>query len=254
MKILVLLYFIASCSQFKSAGDPRKSVNSLSYIDASGKWLMNREYKTVKNKIVSRSVIGPAPAPLNKPLEKSITVSQIGTIKGKKGRRTTVRPFASDYSVWLDGKEYRTWLKLSPSDKSMIVELNSPEKRWQGQSKIAFPRGDQFCFFSQLPECLHFNQLLYQAREVPQRPLPFQLVWDGYPYTQELYTGAGANLFSAAMISFKEEKKGVLHFELEVDGQTLLFQFSKSHDLVRMFWIAQGVSILPPGEEVQDVE
>jgi len=48
--------------------------------------------------------------------------------------------------------------------------------------------------------------------------------------------------------------KRILRFVVEVDGQSILYHFSKSFDLVRMFWIAQGISVIPPGEDSTDIE
>lgn len=254
MKLLICLAFLSSCSGLVPEGNPKEEKRSFGYHDISGKWSLSREHKLLKKKLVSRIVIAPNLSTTSKPLEKSVSVSQVGTIKGKRGRIPTVRPFASEYSVWLEGKEYKSLMKLDAANKSMIVDLDSPEAKWKGRSSLRFPKGDQFCFFTQLAECVHYNQLLYRAQASPEKPIPFIVVWDGYPYIQELYLGVGSRLFSSASLRFATEKQGVLHFEVEVDGQTLLYQFSKSHELVRMFWIAQGISILPPGEEVQDVE
>jgi hypothetical protein len=254
VKLLILFLSLCSCAGLVPQASPKQEKRIFGYHDVSGKWALSREHKIIKKKLVSRVVIAQNLGTTGKHLEKSVVVSQVGTIQGKRGRIPTVRPFAVEYSVWLEGKEYKSQMKLDPAKKSMTVDLDSPEARWKGRSSIRFPKGDQFCFFSQLAECLHFNQLLYRAQAQAEKPIPFLIVWDSFPYVKELYSGVGGTLFASAAISFAKESQGVLHFEVEVDGQTLLYQFSKSHELVRMFWISQGISILPPGEEVQEVE
>lgn len=252
--VFVLLTILFSgCSSINHGSPPKQGKRTFGYIDVSGKWSYVREHKIINKKLVTRTTVNQSHGSVAKPLEKSVVVSQIGTVKGgRSGRSTTVRPFASDYSIWLEGKEYSTKLRLDPKNKSMVVNLASPEAKWQGESRIAFPKAQQFCFFSQLPECLFHNHMLTRAKERPGKPLPFYVVWDGYPYTQEQLGGVGSTLFSSATLTFDEMKKGLSQYQMEVDGQTLLYQFSKSNDLVRMFWIAQGISIVPPGEEAQD--
>ncbi len=59
----------------------------------------------------------------------------------------------------------------------------------------------------------------------------------------------GKNLFSSSSVKFDREEKNIFIFEVDIEGQLLLYYFSKSYDLVKIVWIAQGIMILPPGEE-----
>lgn len=253
MKLLLSLFFLASCSALTS-GKPRQGKSSYAYIDESGTAKLVRESREVKKQLATKHVLLDTKGSGEKFLEKSILVSQIGSIKSKKGRLLTVRPKASEFTVWLEGKEYTSRMSLNPKTKSMSITLKSPEPKWQGTSEVRFPSGKYFCFFNQLPECLYHNYLLTRARESEPSEINFYIVWDAYPYIQEIYTRVGRSLFAPASIKFDGEIKGLFRYIVEVEGQTIFYQFSKSFDLVKVAWVNQGLTIAPPGEEIAEDE
>jgi hypothetical protein len=248
---LPLLILLSACSMLGTKGTPKEGKRTFNYNDVSGKYIFTRESKLVKNRLITRAQISNSSGKL---LEKSIMVSQIGTIKDERGRTLSIRPFGSEFTVWLEGKKYQSRMKIDPKSKSMLVELNSPEEKWQGRTSTPFPKGKQFCFFSQIPDCLYHNNHLFRAQQLKGEGLSFYVVWDSFPYVQEQLSNVGTRLFSSAVVKYEGSSKNVLRYQVEVGGQTMLYQFSKSYDLVRMFWVAQGISIMPPGEEVSDVE
>lgn len=244
--LITLLLLATSCSSFESNGH-RKLKADFSYTDISGTYVMEREQKLVKNKLVTRNVLkasGTSP----KTVEKSITVSQLGTIKTKQGRALTVRPLASEFVVWLEGKRYSSRMQLNPKNKAMTVQLTSPEEQWQGQREIPFPGGKYFCFYSQLADCLFHNQFLERVKKSKSR-LAFFIVWDSWPYTKDLLTGINQQLFAPAFLRYEGEEGKNLRYIVDVDGQIILYHFSKSFDLVKIAWIAQGITVVPPGQE-----
>jgi hypothetical protein len=255
VKIVFLIFiFFTSCSSILSSGSPKEIKQRYAFIDGSGKYIISREHKLLKNKLISRSQISSNQGSAIKPLEKSIMVSQLGSIKEKTNRIQVMRPFASEFTVWLEGKRYNSKMRLDVRNKAMVVELTSPEEKWKGKSSIPFPKGKQFCFFSQIPDCLYHNQFLTKALARKGENLSFYVVWDGYPYIQEQYTGVGSKLFSPAVVRFDGEHKKAHRYLVEVEGQSIIYNFSKNFDFVRMFWIAQGISIVPPNEETVEGE
>lgn len=244
--LITLLFLATSCSSFQSSGE-RKPRADFSYTDISGNFVQQREQKLVKNKLVTRNVLK-ASGTSQKTVEKSITVSQLGTIKTKNGRSLTVRPLASEFVVWLEGKRYSSRMQLNPKNKSMLVQLTSPEKDWQGKREIPFPAGKYFCFYSQIPDCLFHNQFLEKAKKSKTR-MAFYLVWDSWPYTKDLLTGINQQLFAPAFLRYEGEEGQNLRYIVDVDGQIILYHFSKSFDLVKIAWIAQGITVVPPGQE-----
>lgn len=249
MKLLLTLLFISGCATHIFSGEPRQGKTVYSYSDAGGRLNFSRESKVIKKTLVTRNQFL---SPQNKLLEKSVMVSQIGSIKSKSSRILTVRPEASEFQIWLEGKKYSSQMKINEQAKSMSVTLSSPETKWNGSSEHKFPKGKYFCFFNQLPECLYRNYLLEKAYKYPNQKFDFFVIWDGYPYIQDLYSGVGTNLFSSANLVYEGPEKKSFRYIIEIDGQTIVYVFSKSFDLEKIAWIAQGIIVVPPGQEVQD--
>ncbi len=243
-----------SCSSRLFKEKPREGRSAYAYIDESGAFGLIREAKTVNKKIVSRIQILDRKGSGNRLLEKSVMESQMGSIRNNRTRLLTVRPLASEYTVWLEGKKYVSRMKLNAAKKSMTVTLESPESRWGGASDIPFPKGKYFCFYNQIPECLYHNYLLSNAQENENQEFNFYVVWDSYPYVQEMYTNVGANIFAPATLKFDGEINGVFRYIVEIEGQSLFYQFSKSFDLIKMAWVTQGITVAPPGQEIVEDE
>ncbi len=251
MKLLALLFLLSSCSSQLLTGEPIQGKTSYSYADVSGSYRLNRESRQIKQKLVTRNQLLDTKGGSSKVLEKTIMVSQIGSIKAKKTRILTVRPVASEFTVWLEGKKYHSRMQLNEKNKSMRLTLDSPETKWQGTSEIKFPKGKYFCFFSQIPECLYHNYHLPHAHENKNKRYDFYVVWDGYPYIQEQLTRVGQSLSAPATLKFDGEINGQFRYIVEVEGQMILYHFTRSYDLVKIAWIAQGITIVPPGEEIE---
>lgn len=251
---LLFLFLVSSCGSMLSKGSPKEIKRSYAYLDSSGRFTYTREHKLLKKKLISRTQISSSGGNSSRPLEKSIMVSQLGSVKERNKRSLVMRPFASEFTVWLEGKSYESKMRLDPKTKSMIVDLKSPESKWNGRSSVPVPKGKVFCFFSQIPDCLYHNQFLIRTSEKKGESLSFYVVWDSYPYIQDQFSGVGSKLFAPAVVKYEGENKNVLRFLVEVDGQSIAYHFTKSFDLVRMFWIAQGISIIPPHEENNDLD
>ncbi len=255
MKYLCFLtLLLVGCSGLVTGGSPKQGVRTFAYVDVSGKYSFVRETKLIKNRLVTRTQILAPQGSISKPLEKSVLVSQLGTIRDGRKRTLIIRPIAAEFSVWLDGKRYDAKQRLDVKSKAMLLDLTSPEEKWKGKSSIPFPKDKQFCFFSQIPDCLYHNNFLARAKIDAKQSLGFYVIWDAFPFIQEQLAGVGSKLFSAASLKFEGQESNVLKYQLEVDGQTVLYHFSKSYDLVRMYWVAQGITVTPPGEEQTDIE
>lgn len=248
---LLLMLTLACASNERGPGN---SDRTYSYADVTGSYKIRREVKLIKNKLVTRNQLVQSSGGNQRVLEKSVTVSQLGTVNKQGKRAMVVRPYASEFTVWLEGKKYHSRLQLLPEKKSMSLTLESPERKWQGRSLIPVPKGQRFCFYSQIPDCLYHNQLLKLASSQKSQSFGFYVVWDNYPYVQEILTGVGKNLFSAATIKHDGEIKGRIRYIIEVEGQVILYQFSKNYDFEKMAWISQGITLVPPGEEETSID
>lgn len=245
MKCLFLFLFLIACST--TSERPRQSKSVFSYTDVSGEYFLEREHKKIKNKLVTRNVLKVSGS--TKILEKSITVSQLGSTKSQAGRVLTLRPLASEFVVWLEGQKYSSKMRLNTKKKTMTVAMESPEPKWQGTKEIPFPSGKNFCFYSQLADCLYYNQFLERTQK-HGKSLPFFIVWDAWPYIQEQLSGTGKSLFSSAFLRFEGKEGKNFRYIIDVDGQIILYHFSKSLDLVKIAWIAQGITVVPPEQKI----
>lgn len=252
MKILLLLLLLISCSSILLTESPIQGKTTYSYSDVGGTLQLNREKKIIQKKIVTRNQLIDTKDGRNKVLEKTILVSRIGSIKTKKSRILIVRPQASEFTIWLEGQRYTSRMELNPKTQSMKIGLASPEQKWQGDLDIKFPKGKYFCFYGQIPECLYHNSLLIQANAHRRNKYNFHIIWEGYPFIQDLLTNVGRNLFAVATLKFDGEINGQFRYSVEVEGQMILYHFTKSFDLIKVAWIAQGITIVPPGEEIAD--
>jgi hypothetical protein len=242
-----------SCGSTQVDFKPHAGKAVFSYVDESGTFNYVRESKIIKQKLVSRTQLVDRKGSGSRLLEKTVMVSQIGSIKTKGSKRLlTVRPSASEYSVWLEGKKYISRMQIQPSSKSMKVTLESPEPKWQGTTQVPFPKARYFCFYNQIPECLYNNYLLVSASKNETQRFDFYVIWESYPYVQDLLTKVGRNLFAPASVKFDGEIKGLFRYIVEVEGQAILYQFTKNYDLVKVAWISQGITIAPPGQEIAE--
>ena len=254
MKAALLALLLVSCSALKRSPEPAQGKYVYSYSDVSGNFRYQRDIKFIKKKLVTRTQIMIPSAGSDRIVEKSVTVSQLGSVKDGRTRSFVLRPLASEFTVWLEGKKYSSRMQLDTARKSMRVTLDSPEPKWKGQTQVPFPSGKLFCFFSQIPDCLYHNQILAKSLASKRQSYDFYVVWDNYPYVQEQLTNVGKNLFSHATIKYDGEPKGRIRYILEVEDQILLYQFSKNFELTGYSWISQGINMVKPGEEVKAEE
>lgn len=253
----ICLLLLAACSLLKSSHPlDQVSDSNKGYVfrDVSGKFYYSREIKKNKNNLVSRYQIFDQGGVQDRTLEKSVAVSEMGSIKTKKGRRNTLRPVTSQYTAWLEGKQYFVQMKTLVQKRSLEIIMRSPEAKWNGRREIPYPKGDLFCFFSQMPECLKLSGLLDRAILNPKRQFTFKVLWDSYPYHLEQYTNLPNQVFTDATVELDKDSKKDYRLSVEIGEQTLLYHFSKNREFTKMFWIAQGVQLVPPSEyqEAQD--
>ena len=65
----------------------------------------------------------------NQLIEKTLSISEVGKIKGK----TILRPRASDYQVWLEKEKFSSRILLNSKEKRWTLKMESPEKKWNGE-------------------------------------------------------------------------------------------------------------------------
>ena len=97
-----------------------------------------------------------------------------------------------------------------------------------------------FCFFSQLPECLKEQNLLYLSA---QKKVQLFVVWDNFPYHRELYEGMGTNPIISATLEISKHSKDELKYSLDIGNQIIFYHFDKKLMFKGFYWISQGISL-----------
>lgn len=249
--LTLILFITSSCAYFKKVRGPKES-NKLKtnyndefvLTDKSGKFSVLRESgfgNKGKEYIVKKRVFLYG-GDRSKILEQSIVISSPGTLKGET---TILRPKISQYTVWFENKKYFSELKLNLKEKTLDISLKSPEKQWNGNKKVPFPKGTGvFCFYSQIIECANISKFIKMSSEKETGKMNFHVIWDGYPYFQEQFDNLPSNVFSEAILEFDgRNKMGQRRFTLNVAGQSIFYFIDSKNRLIKQFWVAQGLSM-----------
>lgn len=234
-KYLLFIAIFVSCATKSSINiEPAREI--FNYKDLSGEFTLVRERKVQKNKVISRQSLYSVES-VNKVVEQTISVSQLGSIKGIR----SIRPITAQHSIWLEKQEYFSQQKTDLKNKQLEVIMKSPEKKWNAITREKFPSATRFCYFSQVPECAKFYGFLNNKNQYKKNGL--YIIWDSYPYQVEQYQGMPEEVFLAANFSFKDEVGNRKRYTLEIGGQSLFYHFDDENRLVEFYWIAQGVSM-----------
>ncbi len=251
---LVLILLLPSCATGPGSSGLGQGTTATTFLqrDVSGEFRLDREIRWQKRQLASRTTVRPD-AGGGALLEKTFALSTYGTVKGRKGRLSAVRPELSQHTVWLEGKEYFSQLKLVPGRRILEVIMRSPEVTWRGKKEVRVPRARVYCFYSQLPECLRISGLAERVSSGRRPREGFMLVWDSYPYHREHFTGLGDSPFApAVLVREKSVVPGIIQLGVEVAGQSITLHFNKGGDFARLFWVTQGITVVPPAEAEQD--
>jgi hypothetical protein len=230
------MIFSLSCSLPSTSLKNYSGKSYFTFEDPSGVYTLKRELAETNKKIQLRQQLFKGQDEGN-PLEKSITISEVGKVKENK----SIRPMISQFSIWFEKKKYFSQLKLNKKDRGMDLILKSPEKKWNKNKKIKFEKGIVFCWLSQIPECLRRANYLSKDKELKRR---FKVIWESFPYYTEQYRNLTANVFSDAIISYDGVFRDHLKFAVQVDNQLIIYHFSKKLEFKKMFWVSQGISII----------
>ena len=115
MNFLKLTFFFCflSCSLHRvQPSQVENSQNRYYYKDKSGEFIVDRSVKVLNSKIIVKNEVF-APNELNRPVEKTITVSKLGTVKSNSGKVPGLRPEISQHTIWFEGQKYFSQLKIN---------------------------------------------------------------------------------------------------------------------------------------------
>ena len=237
---LFILALFSSCSRLEVKKEPVDSQNKFLLKDRSGDFIVVRGVKRPGRKLVVKQEVFPLDD-LSAPLEKTISVSVLGSLKTKRGARRVARPEVAQHAIWYEKKKFFSQSKVNVEKKTLDIVMKSPEERWNGKKSFPFPKGQIFCFFSQLPECARANGLLSTEAN---KPYQLKVIWDSFPYHQEMYEKISAGPFESATWAFDKEEKDGFRFGLLMSGQLVIYEFDRQLNFKSMFWVAQGISLI----------
>ena len=182
-------------------------------------------------------------------LEESTSYSTPGTLKDKIN---ILRPAKSVYSVWFDKKKYTTEMKLNTKTKKLDITVNSPEEKFNGTKQLVLPRKTTgvFCFFSQLIECVRATDFFNKAIDNEAGTMNFHMIWENYPFHQDLYSEFPNEVFTQVSLEYDgKNSKGEYKFVLQLPNQSIFYFVDKNAELLKMFWVAQGISMVRQDKE-----
>lgn len=247
---LIALQFIHSCAFVRKTMSKEdmltKPVSNKAFIltDKSGKFNYLREagYQKQGNQFVVKRKITAQDDP-SKVLEKSIVIATPGKYNGVN----LLRPKVSQYTVWFEKKKYFTEMKVLPKEKSVYVKTVSPEKQWNGEAKIKFPKmTGVYCFFSQVLDCAKYSGFINEATKRQAGSMKLVIIWEGYPFFQEQYLNIPDEIFTNASLEYEGKNRvGERRFTLKFQNQQIFYFLGQRNTFKKSFWVQQGMSVVP---------
>lgn len=250
------LFFLNSCAYLEKVRRPIKATRSKQssnkssnssgeYLlkDKSGEFLVKREKGSgKKGKIfIVKQKVFPFNNSNGDAVEKSVSISEVGILNGKV---KILRPQKSQYVVWFDKKRFSSNIEIDPASKSLKLEMQSPEKEWNGTKIIPFPNTSSvYCFFSQIIDCAKTSDFIEKATSRETGKMNFYVIWDAYPYFQQQYDNLSSNIFSQAELEFDGKTSGnLVRFNLKVEGQSIFYVIDSESNLKGQYWVSQGLT------------
>ncbi|MCY4524941.1 MAG: hypothetical protein OXB84_09385 [Halobacteriovoraceae bacterium] len=242
---LFLLIFLGAACATGQQKIPETLKVKFDLTDKHGQYLVQKERGHLeKNKkiVTKKQIIGLVDGG-KKILEKSISISRRGHLKG---RLSILRPEISQYTVWFKGKKYFSELKLNPGKKGLDIRLISPEQQWNGIKTIPFPeRKGIYCFFEQVIECVKATNFIDTAIRRKTGSMKLFIIWNGHPYFQEQYENIPDQVFSKAVFEYDgQHPRNGTRFTLQIAGQSIFYFLDDKKELLKKFWISQGLTMV----------
>lgn len=248
-KIILFLVFF-SCSQFQSENKDTASpidlgMTSFEFEDGSGTYLSKREIKLSGKTVINRTKLFSFKTMSE--LESSIAVSKIGIRRSKSGKNVkAMLPYQSQFKVWFNKEEFLSQFEVDRMSKKLTVSVKSPESKWNYRKVYDLPKGQFFCFFSQLPECLKVQNLLFLSAK---KAVAIHIIWDNHPFNSEQYENVPSEPITLGTIKLDKRVENELRYTLDIGNQVIFYHFNKNLEFAKMFWISQGMSLVRMNKE-----
>jgi hypothetical protein len=235
---ILFLTVLLSCSGLPLNNKNLKTSSShfFDYTDQSGSYTYKRELKSAKGKLITRVNLLSKD---NLELEKTVAVSSLGMIKNDSNSSVSILPNVSQFKIWFDKKEFFSQVKILRKSRSLEVTVKNQQE--STVKEYSLPKGRYFCFFSQIPECLAKQNLLFLSSK---KKIPLYIIWDNFPYHVELFRGISDKPYTSATIALEGHDKNELKYSLDIGNQVLFYHYNRKLEFVKMFWISQGISVV----------
>ena len=256
--ITLLIMAFASCAKMTQK-NPKEMLSNydeqFNYSDKNGQYFVKISSGMEKNNktFFTKRMMGISGGQNNKPLEQSVVISTVGSLKKKL---MILRPSVSQYNVWFDGKKYTSELKINTAKKAIDVKMISPESQWSGSKQIKFPSSKILpCFFSQVIDCAKVSGFISKATDKKSGSMSLLVVWEGYPYLNETLSDFPSELFSKAQLEYDGmTKENERRFNLRVAGQSIFYILDDKDALKKVFSVSQGITMVNQSSKDSDSE
>ncbi len=215
------------------------------YTDLSGSFQLDRLSYRNQGKLLLQSQM--ILAGESRAIEERRVVSKMGYANIAGVNAGVIRPMISHFKAVFEGEEKFTQLKLDLERQKMIVRLEKPFQNFEIVSDYEIPSSLYLCFFSQIPDCLKHYNILNPLLNEEISSFQFWIVWESFPYNEFLYSEVSNEVFSLADLKYDGSATNEHRFTLEVQGQVISYHFDSNGKLLKMNWVAQGMSMVHQG-------
>lgn len=239
--IFLLMY---SCSSSRIS-DGISYKKNYWFVDGQGRYDITQQHYIKKNNIITRYKLqGENDEGIKKVFEENDLISEIGTLNKET---KSLQPRYSKFSIWIDKQKHTSIIQKNMKDLTFKVKFKRGDSSWKSE-RVELPKENNglFCFFSQIVECMKINLFIEKAIDKKVGVAKFSIIWDGYPFRQEIYEKMPVKLITSAEFRYEGKKKNKTEaFGLHFGDQAITYQLDENMKLKNMYWINQGISIQP---------
>ncbi len=199
--------------------------------DVSGAYRVETEFARKKDKLVYKKILYDFE---NKIVEK---VLLLNTYIPEKG---VMFPSVSQATTWIDKKKHFSSIKSDMDKQHYNIYVEPSNKK----TTKKFVNAKLVCAFSMIQLCIENFLNLDKLKKGKVRSLKMWIMWDQFPFHKLMYTDVYSGFMDKGILSFDRTENGISYFALEFSGQIISFLFNSNNQFEKMYWVAQGLSLV----------